>query len=152
VRLSNEHCRNALQSADHGVLCTTSERRGLDAFPICFAVVSNVVVTPIDRVKAKSTTELGRLKNLAHDPAATLLCEQWDPDDWSKLWWVRAHLVYRSGHNVSLPLRAEGERALRDKYSQYRGTEFAELLLLDVQDLVGWAAVDAQASETEPLM
>jgi hypothetical protein len=124
----------------------------VDAVPICFAVVSNAVVTPVDRVKPKSTTGLGRLKNLAHDPAATLLCEQWSRDDWSKLWWVRARLVCRSAHDVSAPLREEGEQALRDKYTQYRGTEFTELVLLDVQNLVGWAAADAQTGEMEPLI
>jgi hypothetical protein len=124
----------------------------VDAVPICFAVVSNVVVTPVDRVKPKSTTDLGRLKNLAHDSAATLLCEQWNRDDWSKLWWVRSHLVCRSAHDVSLSMREEGEQALRDKYIQYRGGEFAELVLLEVRNLVGWAAADAQAGEMEPLM
>jgi hypothetical protein len=49
-------------------------------------------------------------------------------------------------------LLEEGEQALRDKYTQYRGTEFAELVLLDVRNLVGWAAADVQAEETEPLM
>lgn len=125
----------------------------VDAVPVCFAVVSNVVVSPVDRVKPKSTTDLGRLKNLAHDAAATLLCEQWNRDDWSKLWWVRVRLVHRSIHDVSAaPLREEAEQALRDKYTQYRGTEFAELVLLDVKNLVGWAAADAQAGEMEPLI
>jgi PPOX class probable F420-dependent enzyme len=152
MRLSNDQCWNALRSADHGVLCTASERGTLDAVPICFAVVSSTVVTPVDRVKPKSTADLGRLKNLAHDPAATLLCEQWSRDDWSKLWWVRARLMCRSAHEVGPQLRGQGEEALRDKYPQYRGTEFAELVVLDVRDLVGWAAADAQAEEMEPLI
>ena len=152
MRLSNDQCWNALRSSDHGVLCTASEHGTVDAVPVCFAVISNVVVTPVDRIKPKSPTDLGRLKTLAHDPAAALLCEQWNQDDWSKLWWVRAHLVRRSARDVSLPLLEEGEQALRDKYTQYRGTEFAELVVLDVRDLVGWAAVDTQVGEMDPLM
>jgi hypothetical protein len=124
----------------------------IDAVPVCFAVVSSVIVTPVDRVKPKTTTDLGRLKNLVREPAATLLWEQWNRNDWSQLWWVRAHIVRRSARHVSASLLEECEGALRDKYPQYGGTYFAELVLLDVQSLVGWAAVDAQAEETEPLI
>ena len=84
-----------MRAADHGVLCTSNPRRAIDAVPVCFAVVTRLIVTPIDRVKPKCTTELGRLQNLDRDATATLLCEQWDPDDWSRLWWVRVHLVRR---------------------------------------------------------
>ena len=114
MRLSIDQCWNALRSADHGVLCTTSERGTIDAVPICFAVVSNAVVTAVDRVKPKSTTDLGRLKNLANDPAATLLCEQWNREDWSKLWWVRANLVCRSAHEIDRMELEEAGQALRE--------------------------------------
>ena len=152
MRLSIDQCWNAVRSADHGVLCSTSERGTIDAVPVCFAVVSNAVVTAVDRVKPKSTTDLGRLKNLANDPAATFLCEQWNRDDWSKLWWVRANLVCRSAHEISRMELEEAGQALRDRYTQYRGAEFAEIVVLDVRKLVGWAAVNAQAGATEPLI
>ena len=82
---------------------------------------------------------------------AAELAEHYDAD-WSKLWWVRAHLVRRSAHEVSLPLLEESEEALRDKYTQYRGTEFAALLLFDVRNLVGWVAFESQTEEMDPLM
>ncbi len=108
--------------------------------------------TPVDRVKPKGTTELARLENLARDPAATLLCDHWNMDDWSQLWWVRAHLVRRPRHDVSDVLARECEGALRGKYPQYRDAEFAELVVFDVHRLVGWAAAAGpQLDETDPL-
>ena len=152
MRLTNEECWSALGSAEHGVLCTVNTRLSIDAVPTCFALVSGLIVTPIDRVKPKDTLELGRLKNLDRDATATLLCDHWDPYDWSRLWWVRAYLLRRSGPEVHDRVLAAGERALREKYTQYRDTDFAELILFDVETLVGWSAAEGQLDETDPLM
>ena len=153
MRLSSDECWSRVRAADHGVLCTTGARLAIDAVPVCFAVVSKVIVTPIDRVKPKDTTDLGRLKNLERDATATLLCEHWNRHDWSQLWWVRVVLVRRSGHDVSDQLLEECEGALRDKYTQYRDADFAELVLLDVKSLLGWAAhAGSQAGSTDPLI
>jgi len=140
VRLAIDDCWSRLRSAEHGVLCTAGTRRAIDAVPVCFAVVSSSVVTPIDTIKPKETTALRRLQNLERDARATLLCEHWDPRDWSQLWWVRARLVRQPADDVSLALQEDGERALREKYEQYRGIDFAELVYLDVTSLVGWSA------------
>lgn len=144
-----------MRGADHAVLCTSGPRGSVDAVPVCFAVVGRRVVTPIDQVKPKRTTELGRVRNLDHDGAATLLCEHWDREDWSRLWWVRARLVRCSGHHVSAQLRQACEGALRAKYPQYRETEFADLIVFDVKGTVGWSAADvsgtAQSGAIDPL-
>jgi hypothetical protein len=153
MRLSSDECWSHVRLADHGVLCTTGARQTIDAVPVCFAVVSKVIVTPIDRVKPKSTTDLGRLKNLERDATATLLCERWNREDWSQLWWVRLHLVRRSGHDVGESLPDECAGALRDKYAQYRdAVDIAELVFFDVKSMLGWAAAGPQAGETDPLM
>ena len=119
----------------------------IDAVPVCFAVASQLIATPVDRVKPKSTTGLQRLRNLDHDATATLLCERWDPDDWSRLWWVRAHLVRRPDHHVTERQREEGARALREKYPQYTDAEFADVVYLDVKALVGWSAAADPGAE-----
>jgi hypothetical protein len=149
MRLTSDECWSHLRAGEHGVLCTTGARGAIDAVPVCFVVVGKALATPIDLVKPKGTTDLGRLKNLGRDATATLLAEQWDLDDWSRLWWVKAHLVRRSGHDVSDQLLQECERELREKYTQYRGAEFAEIVLFDVKTLVGWTAADSAASEPE---
>ncbi len=125
--------------AERGVLCTTNARGEIDAVPVCFAVVGPHVATPVDRVKPKGTTALGRVENLERDAAATLLCDHWDGDDWSRLWWVRARLVRRSAHDVGAPLRSDCEDALRAKYAQYRDEDFADVLVFDVTQTRGWS-------------
>ncbi len=146
MRMTTDDCWRAVRTTDHGVLCTSNPNGTIDAVPVCFAVVPKMIVTPIDRVKPKSTTQLERLRNLDHDATATLLCERWDPDDWSRLWWVRAHLARRPVHDITERQHEEGERTLREKYVQYENTEFADVVFLDVQALVGWsAAADPEA-------
>jgi hypothetical protein len=141
VRLSLDACWEHLRAADHGVLSTLTPHH-VDAVPVCFAVVDDAIASPVDRVKAKETTELGRLQNLDREPLATLLCERWVADDWSQLWWVRARL-HRLGIDQTSPaFQRECEAALREKYWQYRETEFAHLLLFDVTSIVGWQADD----------
>jgi len=145
VRLAHEDCWSRLRSAEHGILCTLGAQDVIDAVPVCFAVVSERIVTPIDRIKPKSTTNLGRLRNLDRNGTATLLCDEWNGSDWSQLWWVRVHLIRRTSDDLSEAPVEVYERALRQKYVQYRETEFVELVVFDVVSLIGWAV----ASQTE---
>jgi hypothetical protein len=152
VRLPTEDCWSLLRSAEHGVLCTAGPGQRIDTVPVCFVVVSGAIATPIDRIKPKDSTQLGRVRNLDRDATATLLCEHWNLHDWSQLWWVRAYLVRRSGKGLSPTLLGQSESALRQKYVQYRDTDFAELLLFDVASLAGWSAARGQPDVTDPLM
>ena len=150
MRLSSDECWSRLRSVEHGALCTLGTPDTIDAVPVCFAVVSERIVTPIDRIKPKATTDLGRLRNLDRNPTATLLCEEWNASDWSQLWWVRAHLTRRaSGADAEDAFEAYA-RALRRKYVQYRETEFVELIAFDVVSLIGWTAAH-QADATPPV-
>lgn len=144
MRLAYDDCWSRLRSAEHGTLCTLGALGAIDAVPVCYAVVSERIVTPIDRIKPKTTTNLGRLRNLDRNGTATLLCDEWNGSDWSQLWWVRAHLARRSsGDDTEHSVNAY-ERALRQKYVQYRETEFVELVVFDVVSLIGWAAAPAE--------
>jgi hypothetical protein len=137
VRLTEKDCWARLRTAEHGALCTTSASGSIDAVPTCLAVVGQRIATPIDTVKPKDTTELGRLANLERDASGTLLCEHWDPGDWPRLWWVRARLV-----RVPVQETEEYEAALRVKYPQYRTVAFAAVLVFDVADVLGWSAAN----------
>jgi hypothetical protein len=137
VRLTTDQCWARLRAAEHGVLCTSDASGAIDPVPTCLAVVGTRIATPIDTVKPKTTTDLGRRANLDRDARATLLCEHWHADDWSRLWWVRARLVRVPMHD------ADGyEAALRAKYTQYRTAGFAAVLVFDVANVVGWSAAD----------
>ena len=67
------------------------------------------------------------------------------------MWWVRAQLTRRSGHDLSAKLRDEWEEELRQKYFQYRGTEFADLLVFNVKSVSGWAASEDPDAERRTL-
>lgn len=135
--LDTETCRTRLSGADHAVLATVGTDGSPHSVPVCFVVLDDVVVVPVDTVKPKSTTALRRSANVATSGRASLLVERWDPDDWSQLWWVRADLV-----TIDLPDEARGRAAdaLRDRYVQYREATFADLLSLRIDRLSGWSA------------
>jgi hypothetical protein len=135
VRLTTDECWRRLGAAEHGVLCTTNAAGAIDAVPTCLAVVGARVATPIDTVKPKTTMELGRRTNLDRDASGTLLCEHWDPQDWSRLWWVRARVARVPVDDID-----EYEAALRVKYPQYRTVDFAAVLVFDVANVLGWSA------------
>lgn len=139
MRLTADEALERLSADDHGVLCTVHPERGVDAVPCVFAVSDGFVGVPIDTVKAKSTTQLQRLRNLQADPRATLLVDQWDRADWSKLWWVRAEL--RWTHQPPLEVLHSLSELLRRRYPQYSDAPFADVLVLHVVNISGWAAV-----------
>ncbi len=151
MQLTTQRCWELLYASEHGVL-STSQGRGVDSVPVCFVLLRqadserSVLASPIDRVKAKDTTELSRIKNLEGNPRAALLCENWDRDDWSRLWWVRARLLYLPAPDADGKVLGEAERALREKYRQYRDTDFARVLVFDVASIVGWSASETATS------
>ena len=138
MRLGNDEALRRLVAHDHAVLSTQSEDRGADLVPVVYAVEDDWLGVPVDRVKAKRSTRLQRVANLERDPRATLLIEHWDRDDWSRLWWVRADLVWEPeappGREVSLAGR------LVDRYPQYGDGSFERVLLFRLRSLYGWAA------------
>ncbi len=124
-------------AADHGVLATLHEPRGADLVPACFAILDDRVAIPVDSVKPKGSTALGRIRNLERDPRATLLVEHWDAADWSRLWWVRLGLVRSAEWPDHVALL---ERALRARYPQYGEAPFVEILTFRIDGVAGWAA------------
>lgn len=129
--------RTRLERADHGVLSTLHPRRGVDTVPVCFVVAGDIVAIPIDTVKPKRSTELGRLRNLEADPRATLLVEHWDADDWSSLWWVRASLVLTDADDATT---ADLVALLAAKYPQYASGGITSVIAMRLIELSSWDA------------
>lgn len=149
MRLARDEASRRLDAAIHGVLCTIHPDRGPDPVPVVFAVHRDQIGIPVDTVKPKTATRLRREANLALDPRASLLVERWDPDDWSRLWWVRAHLLYVPGPD---PRIAEAlAQQLADRVRQYAERPFHHLLVFRLTALTGWAATfaTAQLNSTE---
>jgi hypothetical protein len=139
MRLSAEQARARLVAGDHGVLCTVHEVRGVDAVPVVFAVdEEDYLAVPVDSVKPKTSSRLQRERNLEADPRATLLVEQWDRDDWSRLWWVRAQLRWQPDPPAALVAQLAG--GLARAYPQYQDQPFTRVLVLRVVGVGGWTA------------
>ena len=139
MRLSPEDARARLTANVHGVLCTLHPERGPDPQPVVYAVSDDGHVgMPVDSVKQKSSTRLRREDNLDSDPRAALLVEHWDPADWSRLWWVRAHMRHVTDPPSSLT--DELEDRLSHKVSQYADKPFHRILVCRIDTVSGWAA------------
>ncbi len=139
MRLARGEARSRLEGHDHGILCTVHAARGVDAVPVVYALDDDGYVgVPVDLVKPKVSLRLQRERNLEGDPRAALLVEHWDRDDWSRLWWVRAELRWADQVGAG---RAAGLAArLVDRYPQYDDAPFARVIVLRIEDVVGWSA------------
>lgn len=124
-------------AADHGVLATINRTGTADLVPVCFALDGEWAVIPVDSVKPKRSTALGRIRNLDRDRRAALLVEHWDAADWSRLWWVRLSLVRTDADDV---IRARLADALRSRYPQYAEVEFDAVLTFRIAKVSGWEA------------
>lgn len=137
MHLDRDEALRRASSADHAILATLEPARGADLVPVCFAILDGLLAIPIDSVKPKSSTALGRIRNLERDPRATLLAEHWDPIDWSRLWWVRLSLRRSTEDEATL---ATLERLLRGRYPQYGDAPFSEILTFRIEAVSGWSA------------
>ncbi len=141
MNLTVDDARDRARRADHGVLGTTHPTRGIDLVPIVFALDRfgdrDVVGIPVDTVKPKASTRLQRERNLESDSRATLLVDQWDAVDWTRLWWVRAHLVAVAEPGPEIVERLAAR--LASGHAQYRERPFARILVFEVASWAGWS-------------
>jgi hypothetical protein len=134
-------------TADHGILGTLRAGESPDLVPACFAIEGNHLAIPVDRVKPKASLDLQRIRNLMADNRATLLVEQWDADDWDRLWWVRLRLEASS---LSGQIAGALAQSLRERYPAYRTTSFERLLTFRIVEVTGWAASHADLPAADP--
>ena len=105
--------------------------------PICFALDQEALYFVIDS-KPKKTTNLKRLRNIAANPAVSILVDHYG-DDWATLWWVRLDgdaRVATDSAEIQVALRL-----LSARYSQYRATRPAgPVVAVAIAGMTGWSA------------
>jgi hypothetical protein len=139
MRLTPEEARARLAAEVHGVLCTLHPERGPEPQPAIYAVSADGHVgVPTDTIKPKSSTRLRREDNLDLDPRGALLVENWDAEDWSRLWWVRAHLEHVPAPPPAL-LDELAERLSRT-VPQYADRPFHRIVVCRITHVTGWSA------------
>lgn len=120
-------------------LATTRPDGRPHVVPMTFALLSgpyaDVLVTAVD-AKPKRTTDLQRLRNVAANPAVSLIVDHYDAD-WTTLWWVRLDGTARVV--VEGPERDAPLQQLVEKYRQYqeRPPE-GPVIVIDVTKVVSW--------------
>jgi len=105
--------------------------------PITFAVDGDTVYFAVD-AKPKRTSDLKRLRNIAANPAVSVLVDHYE-QDWDRLWWVRGDGTARVVED-----RVRTERALDllvRKYAQYRDARPpGPVVAITIERMTGWAA------------
>lgn len=110
--------RHFVGKARVGRLATTDRDGHPHVVPVCFALVQDRLVTPIDaKPKRVEASRLKRVQNVEATHRAALLVDHYE-EDWSALGWVRIDGPARiarpedDGHDDDVG-------ALRAKYQQY---------------------------------
>jgi PPOX class probable F420-dependent enzyme len=145
VRLSGEETRRRFAASRSAVLGTADADGRPHLVPVTFAVSGDTawgdsVLIAVDS-KPKRTTDLKRLRNIAANPAVSLLADRYD-DDWSRLWWARADGAARiAAEPDALPAGLLAE--LRGRYPQYAdNAPGGPFILVTVERWSGWSFAD----------
>jgi len=132
VKLAESTCRARFAGARVARLATADEGQP-HLVPVTFAVADDELFIAVDH-KPKTTTNLRRLRNIAANPAVTLLVDQYD-EDWTQLWWVRADGVARV-----LDTAPAAVALLVAKYPQYQANPpTGPVIVVRVDRWSGWA-------------
>jgi PPOX class probable F420-dependent enzyme len=111
--LDPDDARARFAAARVARLGTVSASGAPHLVPVVFAVVGERVLIAVDQ-KPKRSRDLARLRNVAANPAVSLLVDEYS-DDWSTLWWVRADGLATVREDVLDEARA----ALAARYPQH---------------------------------
>jgi len=105
--------------------------------PVCFVIDEQTLYFAVDS-KPKRTTNLKRLRNIAANPAVSILVDHYE-DDWTRLWWVRI-----DGDARVVTDDAEKPKALRllsARYSQDRtNVPAGPVVSIAIGAMTGWSA------------
>lgn len=118
-------------------LATVSASGRPHLVPVVFALDGDTIYFAVDS-KPKRSTHLQRLRNIAANPAVSLLADHYE-EDWARLWWVRADGLARAVTDD-----AEASHAidlLAGRYPQYRKTRpQGPVVAITIESITGWAA------------
>jgi PPOX class probable F420-dependent enzyme len=134
--MEEAEARRRLAASKVAHLGTVSAEGRPQVVPIVFALDGVTLYFAVD-AKPKKTTRLARLKNIAANPAVSVLVDHYE-DDWTRLWWVRAD---GTAHIVTDD--AEAQRAidlLTKRYEQHATQRpGGPVVAIHIDRLTGWS-------------
>jgi PPOX class probable F420-dependent enzyme len=143
MRLDPDEARRRFLAEPRAVLGTVDQAGAPHLVPVTFVHRAGRLYIAVDH-KPKRTTDLKRLRNIAANPAVTLLADHY-ADDWSRLWWVRAdgNAAVTEFHQLPAELRTELHALFAAKYAQYAATPPGGAVVdVDVRRWSGWSSAD----------
>ena len=147
MTLSAETLSRLLATWPVARLATVTRAGRPHVVPIVFCALDGVIYSPLDG-KRKRGVPLKRFANLAANPEAVLLLDQY-ADDWEHLWWVRIDGQadrFVPGGQVADAIAAR----LLGKYPQYGSVELmfdpAVYLRLNPRKITAWSQSGSAAS------
>jgi len=134
-RVEEAEARRRLAGSKVAHLATVSAEGRPHVVPIVFALEGDTLYFAVD-YKPKKTTRLARLKNIAANPAVSVLVDHYE-DDWTKLWWVRADGAARVVTDDT-----EAQRALdllAKRYAQHAAERpGGPVVAIQIDRVTGW--------------
>ena len=126
-----------LSNAPVGYLATAGANGRPHLVPFVFALDDRRIVSAVDH-KPKRSQDLRRVRNIAANPAVSVLVDHYE-EDWHRLWWVRAD---GRGRIVSDgPEYRDAIAALVAKYPPYLEDPPDGLaIVVDIERVTGWTA------------
>lgn len=110
--------RRYVERAPIGRLATADAEGQPHVVPVCFAVVGDDLVTPIDeKPKRVGPESLRRSRDIHENPYVALLVDHYTPD-WARLGWVQVRGT-AAVCSPTAPIHPAAVTALRRKYDQY---------------------------------
>jgi PPOX class probable F420-dependent enzyme len=137
--------RRFLDGVRRGVLATTRMDGRPRLVPVCFALLGDALVIPLDEKPKREVDalRLGRVRDILARPAVSVLVDRWE-EDWTRLAWLRLDGTARvllPGEGAATDVeRGAAFIALRARYPQYRGhhLEARPLIRIDVERVASW--------------
>lgn len=129
--------RHFLDANRVGRLATADRSGAPHVIPVCYAIAEDTLYVTIDEKPKRRDIPLKRMRNILENPNAAFVADRWD-EDWSRLGWVMLR-----GRAEILDAGPEHDRAqalLRQRYSQYRSMNLAELpvIALRIERTTSW--------------
>jgi PPOX class probable F420-dependent enzyme len=135
--LDADDARGRFAAARVARLATVSGAGQPHLVPVVFAVEHDTVLIAVDH-KPKRHRDLKRLRNIAENPAVSLLVDHYD-DDWDVLWWVRADGTATVTDDERVLVRAR--EALGARYPQHREQPpEGPAIVVEIRRWRGWSA------------